>query len=129
MKKRPEIVALVLLVVLTVYATAQQLFIMPVVQYMLVQANAFVSLPGRIFIQTSKFGSLEFLAFVALTLFALKRLQPAGDRAQQARVLNLASILMVLFILGQASLYVDLAKSAGKVMQAGRQTASVDIGR
>ena len=127
MKKRPEIVALVLLVVLTAYATAQQLFIMPVIQYMLVQANAFLSLPGRIFIQTSKFGLLEFLAFVVLTLVALRRLQPAGDRAQQARVLNLASILMVIFLLGQASLYVDLAKSAGKVMHAG-QTASIDIG-
>ena len=129
MKKRPEIVALVLLVVLTGYAVAQQWFIIPVIRYMLVQANAFLSLPGRIFIQTSRFGALEFLAFVVLTLVALRRSRPAGDRAQQARVLNLASILMVLFLLGQASLYVDLTKSASKVMHAGGQTASIDMGR
>ena len=96
---------------------------------MLVQASVFVSLPARIFIRTSQFGWLEFLAFVVLTLVALKRLRPAGDRAQQARVLNLASILMVLFILGQASVLVDLAKSSSKVMQAGRQTASIGNNR
>lgn len=125
MRKRPEVVALVLLVLLTALAAAQQLIVIPVIRAMLVQARVFVSLPARIFLHTSQYGALAFLAFVVLTLVALRRLRPAGDRAQQASIMNVASILMVLYILGQASVVVDLARSASKVMQAGRQTSSI----
>ena len=116
MKKHPEVVALILLVALTAFTAAQQLFIVPVVQYMLSSARVPMSFPARAFIATSRFSGWEFVAFVLLTLFALRRVRPVDDRADQARVLNIASIVVLLFILGQASLFVDLSKSAGRIM-------------
>lgn len=124
MKKRPEIVALLLFVVLTAYAAAQHVFVIPVIQYMLVTAGAIVSLPGRIAITMSQYGLGAFLLFICFTLLALSRVKPAKDAAQQVRVLNLATLVVVLFVVMEGSLYVDLARSASKVMKSGRQTAS-----
>ena len=71
-----------------------------------------------------------FVAFVLVTLLALRRVRPPGDRAQQAQVLNVAGIVVVLIILGQASLLVDLSKSASRIINAGaRQTASAPAPR
>ena len=125
MKTRPEIVALLLFVVLTAYAAAQHVFVIPVIQYMLVSAGAVVSIPGRIAITISQYGLGAFLLFICFTLLALSRIKPAKDAVQQARVLNLATLAVVLFVVMEGSLYVDLAKSASKVMQSGRQTSSL----
>jgi len=45
-------------------------------------------------------------------ILALKRTQPSGDRAQQARVLNLASIVVAVFIALQGWTFVDIAINA-----------------
>ena len=120
MRKRPDVVALVLLVVLTAYAATQQVFVVPVMQNMLASAHVPVSLPARNFIAVSPFAMVGFFAFAIVTLLVARRVRPAEDRAQQAQVFNLASIVVSLFILGQAALYIDVAKSAGKVMRAGQ---------
>ena len=124
MKNRPEIVAMVLLVVLTAYAAAHQIFLIPVVQYLLANTNAPISLPGRISISLSQYGFAGFLIFVGATLYALRKIEPSKDRIQQAGVMNVASIVVTLFILLQASLYVDMLKSAPTFLK-GAQTASV----
>ncbi len=116
MKKHPEIVALILLVMLTAFTAAQQLFIFPVVQGMLATAGVPLNFPARVFIAVSRYGIFEFVAFVLVTLLALGRVRPADDRARKAQVLNVAGIIVVLVILGQASLFVDLSTSAGRIM-------------
>ena len=125
MRKHPEIVALILLIGLTALTAAQQVFIIPVVQHMLATASVPVSLPGRNFIAVSRFLFWGFVAFVLVTLLALRRARPAADRAQQAQVLNVASIVVVLTLSGQFALFVDVAKSASRIMNNGaRPTAS-----
>ena len=59
--------------------------------------------------------------------FALNRIKPVEDRAQQARVLNLASLVVTVFIMLQGWMFVDLALSATKIVNRnGRQTASAE---
>lgn len=125
MKNRPDIIALLLLIVLTALTAAQQVFIVPVVRDMLATASVPVSLPGRIFIAASRGALWEFAALLLVTVLALRRLHPRDDRARQAQVLNVASIAMALILLGQAALFVNLARSTGRAPNSGGQeTAS-----
>lgn len=127
MRKRPEIVALVLLVVLMAYAAGLHVFVIPVVQNMMASANAGFTLPSRIAIVISQNAYGEFLLFVALLAFALKRTKPTDDRAQQARVLNLASLVVSVFIVLQGWMFVDMAVAAHVIVNPQvRKTASIN---
>lgn len=126
MRKRPEIVALLLLTVLMAYAAGLNVFVIPVVQNMVASANAGFTLPSRIAIAISQYAFGGFLLFVALLAFALKRTRPNEDRAQQARVLNLASLVLAVFIVLQGWMFVDMAVAAHAIVNPQfRKTASV----
>lgn len=119
MKNRPELVAAVLFILLTLLAAAQHVFIVPAVVYMLAGLNVAVSLPGRVAISLAQYGSIGFLVGAGFLLLATRRKPSANDPVRTVRTLNLATIVVVLFMALQATIYVDLAKSASKVMRAG----------
>ena len=125
MRRRPELVALVLLAVLMAYAAGLNVFVIPVVQNMVASANAQFTIPSRIAIAISQYALGGFLLFVALLALALKRTKPNDDRPQQARVINLASLVLSIFIVLQGWMFVDMAVAAHQIVNpSARRTAS-----
>ena len=130
MRKRPEIVAFILFAALIVYGAGLNVFIIPVVQNMLGAVDAPLMWPSRAAIAISQNAGGEFLLFIALLALVLKRTKPNDDRVQQARVLNIASLMFTVFIMLQGWIFVDMALSATKIVNQGaRRTASATRAR
>lgn len=128
MRKRPEIVALLLFAALVAYAAGLQVFILPVIRNMLATVDAPLALPSRIAATIGQNGLGTFLVFVALLAFVLNRIKPVADRATQALVLNIANLVVVAFIMLQGWIFVDLALSATKIVNQGaRKTATATL--
>lgn len=129
MQKRPDILALVLFVVLLVYAAGLDVFIIPVVQNMLASVDAQLAIPSRIAVTVSQYGFASVMAFLLLIAGGLKLMTSGNeDRAGQARVLNLACLLVAAFMVAQGWIFVDLALSAGKIVnRKPRQSTSVEL--
>ena len=126
MRKRPEIVALILFAVLVFYGTGLNMFIVPVMQNMLATVSAPLSWPTRVYAIVNANALGELLLFIALVAFALSRAKPKDDPVQQARVLNFASLVVTVFLALQAGIFFDLAVSATKIVnQNSRRIASV----
>ena len=129
MKKRPEIVALVLFTVLLFYAVGLNIFIVPVVQNMMATVDAQLSFLSRVAVTISQYGFVSVMALLLTIAAGLKRSTTGNDdRAGQARVLNLASLVVTVFMVAQGWIFVDMAVSASKIVNRNpRQTASAVV--
>lgn len=116
MFKRPDVTAVLLFVSLLLYAASLNVFVIPVVANMVASANGEFSTLSRAALTVGQNSTIAVLVLVALVAGVLKLTKATGDRARQAGVMNLANLVVMVYVAAQAWIFVDMCIQASAIV-------------